>query len=123
MPALQESFIEIITDEEIGKFFNSVLNWLIWSPVGLQLSIGNSQAIFSIAALWLIKQAKMEIGNNNSSLNNTNYLNQLSSFYASSILPSFWFNIITQEKNKALISFSKKVFQILTGKLPQEDLS
>jgi len=123
MPALQESFIEIITDEEIGKFFNSVLNWLIWSPVGLQLSIGNSQAIFSIAALWLIKQAKMEIGNDNSSLNNTNYFNQLSSFYASSILPSFWFNIITQEKNKALSSFSKKVFQILTGKLPQEDLS
>ena len=122
-PSLQETFIEIRKDEEIWKFFNSVLNWLVWSPVGLQLSIGNSQLIFSIAAFWLIKQAKMEIGHNNSSLNNTNYFNQLSSFYACSILPSFWFNVMTQTKNKALGSFSKKVFQILTGKLPQEALS
>jgi len=122
-PSLHETLIEMLKDEEIGKSLNSVLNWLIWSPVGLQLSIENSQLIFSIAALWLIKQTKLKFGHNNSTLFNTTYINQLSSFYASSILPLFWFNIITQTKNKTLSSFSKKVYLTLRGELPQEDLS
>ena len=123
LPSLNETFIEKLKDEEIGKFFNSVLNWLIWSPVGLQLSIENSQSIFSIAALWLIEQTNMDISHNNSSLSSSTYINQLSSFYASSILPSFWYNIIAQTKNNALKAFSKKVSKVLKGKLPQEDLS
>ncbi len=122
-PSGFEKYIEIIKDEEVGTFLNSVLNWLIWSPVGLQLSIRNAQLVFSIAALWLIKQTKFELGLEISSLDNPNYINQLSSFYARCILPSFWSNISTRTNNKALISLSKKVNLVLRGELPQEDLS
>jgi hypothetical protein len=110
-------------EEEIGKFLNSVFNWLIWSPVGLQLSIENSQLIFSVAALWLINQTNMGSGLSNVSLTNSSYLNQLSSFYASSILPSFWHNIAIQTKNNKLRSFANKVRLILRGELPQLDVS
>ncbi|PWI48629.1 hypothetical protein CEE45_05290 [Candidatus Heimdallarchaeota archaeon B3_Heim] len=122
-PSIHETVIGIIKDEEIGKSLNSVLNWLVWSPVGLQLAIENAQLVFSIAALWLIKQIKMDFDDNNSLLNNPTYIDQLSSFYASSILPSFWFNIITQTKNKLLSRFANKTYLVLQGELPQEVLS
>ncbi|MHA2033597.1 MAG: hypothetical protein ACW99Q_29870 [Candidatus Kariarchaeaceae archaeon] len=122
-PSGFETYIERIKDEEVGAFLNSVLNWLIWSPVGLQLSIRNAQLIFSIAALWLITETNFDLEFEKSPLNDPNYINQLSSFYARCILPSFWFNISTRTNNKALISLSSKIYLVLRGELPQEDLS
>ena len=118
-----ERYIEILKNDEVGKYLNSVLNWLIWSPVGLQLSLQNSQLLFSTAAIWLIELSQLVTDQDSFSVTNADYYNQLSSFYASCILPSFWFRIKTDSQNKTLISFSNKVQLVLRGELPQENLS
>ena len=121
-PSFQEKTTELMENEVLKKYLNSVLNWLIWSPVGLQLSIENAQMLFSIAAFWLIEQTDLNINDNISFLSDSNYMEQLSSFYARAILPSFWYDITTQSTNKRLISFANQAYLVLTGKLPQEHL-
>ncbi len=117
-----EKTLIMIKDGIVGRYLNSVLNWLIWSPVGLQLSIKNAQMIFSVAAFWLIKQTELNPKIKTTILNSTDYTEQVASYYASSILPTFWLKIVSERENKALSSFAKKVYLILMGKLSQEDL-
>ena len=122
LPSFHEKPNDLMKNEVIKKYLNSVLSWLVWSPVGLQLSIENAQLIFSIAAFWLIEQINLDLNSNTSFITDSIYMEQLSSFYARSILPSFWLNIISQKTNQVLYSFAKKVYLVLTGELPQEEL-
>jgi hypothetical protein len=122
LPSFHEKNTELLKNELVGKYLNSVLQWLLWSPVGLQLSMENAQLIFTTAAFWLMEQTDLYFNGRPSSLIEPNYLEQLSSFYASSILPTFWLSVLTQNSNKEFYSFANKVYLILTGELKQEVL-
>ncbi len=120
--AFQEKALEIIDGGSIGNFLNSVFNWLIWSPVGLHLSIKNAQTLFTTAALWLIDQTEVNSNILSSIPPESQYYEQTSSFYASSLTPSFWENILAQKTLPTLSTFAEKVRLILMGELPQDDL-
>ncbi len=106
--------------DHIRDLIDSVLIWLSWSPVGLQLYQSNSQQIFSMASLMVIQ---ILLGENSFDLtkqNNSIYLNHVGSYLATSLLPSFWQNIKLKFKNKYLVRFSEKVFHVLNGSNTQQ---
>jgi len=101
---------------------NSVLIWLSWSPVGLQLSHLNSQRIFSIAALLIIDYLNRDQLNDYEEKQDAIHLNHLGSYLATSLLPSFWKNIRPKLKNKLVVSFSDQVIHVLNGSIPQQSI-
>ncbi|MHA2175915.1 MAG: YkgJ family cysteine cluster protein [Candidatus Hodarchaeales archaeon] len=119
---LNTKWISDSDNNHIRDLVDSVIIWLSWSPVGLQLSQSNSQWIFSIAALLIIESIinestfDLEIGRN------PIYLNHVGSYLATSILPSFWENIKSKFENKHLILFSDQVIRVLKGLIPQQSL-
>lgn len=106
----------------LTKALNAVLNWLIWSPVGLSLSLQNLQVISTVAALWIFNTTLENINSDQSLLKDSHYIQQVSSFYTTAILPSYWINIYRHTASQELRSFAKQTQLVLAGKIPQQQL-
>jgi hypothetical protein len=127
-------FLEIYDNliEELGKrppqkdltnVINSVLHWLCWSPIGLQLSFTNSAIVFIIASLWSELWGRDTLSMMNLPINRERYLQQMGSFLATAILPSFWKLINIHSQFDKLRQLSERIHDILAGKIPQDMLS
>ncbi|MHA2295999.1 MAG: YkgJ family cysteine cluster protein [Candidatus Hodarchaeales archaeon] len=112
------------TSEDLNPVINSVLHWLCWTPVGLNLTFANAKLIFSIAATWINYQASKILSKNKHDLplKRQRFHQQLGSFLAISIVPSFWEHVEISAKNEELRSFSRQVIRVLTGEIPQQHL-
>ncbi len=119
----QNIILENQKENEIRTVLNTVLHWLIWSPVGLTLTLQNNQIIFSIAALWLIETSSKTVKTKKQLEKDPYYLQQLGSYYATSILPLFWTSFRDHTNDPLLHDFAKQTHLILTGKLPQQQLN
>jgi len=107
---------------DLKNIINSVLHWLCWSPVGLQLTFNNSKIIFLVATQWILSNATPTIFDEFNHLEHNRFLHQLGSFLATAILPAFWKQIEIKAHLKALREFSKTVQKVLLGNLPQQYL-
>ena len=115
-------FNTLYSHSDLAEVINSVLTWLIWSPVGLQLSFENAKCIFLISSLWIGNQFHQIMRYYEENLNREDYLHQLGSLMARSIHPSFWQLIYNETPSSALRAFSERIYQVLIGNLPQEQL-
>lgn len=107
--------------EDLKDIINSVLHWLCWSPIGLQLTFINSKLIFLVAAQWILSYATPIVDEINHD-DHKRLLQQLGSFLATAILPAFWKQIENKTHLKRLREFSITVQRILLGNLPQQNL-
>ena len=123
LDSLQPSTLDNRDYTKIFLIINSVLHWLVWSPVNLVLTSSNSDVILSIAALWLIENTISKLDLKQYLFEDPNYLQQLGSYFATSLQPSFWTSLRKQTNNKDLQSFARQTHLILTGKLPQQQLN
>ncbi|MHA2224247.1 MAG: hypothetical protein ACXAC8_03520 [Candidatus Hodarchaeales archaeon] len=122
-PNLLEPLIDrlkINSNEREMKLYNAVLHWLCWSPVGLKLTFKNSKLIFLIATMWIDYNMTTPPLSSYQPLKRDHFLQQIGSFLANAILPSFWKHVEKKTTSDILRKFSKQVQGILTGKLPQQ---
>ncbi|MFX0084133.1 MAG: YkgJ family cysteine cluster protein [Candidatus Hodarchaeota archaeon] len=108
--------------EDLNNILNAVFYWLFWSPVGLQLSFNNSKLVFQVAGNWIKLWGSNLLLEPELPIIKERVLEQLGSFYATSILPSFWKQMAEKTTDKPLKKFSKLVFLVLTGTRNQEIL-
>ncbi len=112
----------IFSDSDLKEIINSVLTWLSWSPVGLQLSLINAKSIFLIASL-LVGNHYLDVEDNlEDKKGQKEFKHFLSSFLATSILPSFWQNVYHLTPSRNIKKFSELVYQVLLGQISQERL-
>lgn len=109
--------------KDLTNLINSVLHWLCWSPIGLQLSFTNSAFVFIIASLWSELLGRDALSMTSLPINRERYLQQMGSFLATAILPSFWKLIHNHSQFEKLRQLSRRIHDILAGKIPQDMLS
>ncbi len=108
--------------KELSNTIESVIYWLSWSPVGLQLSFINAKIIFSLAASWIYSWSTELDQLTLKPLAKSNFYNKMGSILATAILPSFWYQFKFTVNDKELKELSTKIIQVLKGRIPQEDL-
>ncbi|MFX0150501.1 MAG: hypothetical protein ACFFAJ_06975 [Candidatus Hodarchaeota archaeon] len=107
---------------ELNNVINSVLHWLCWSPIGLQLSFNNSAIVFIIASLWVELWGRDALSKKDLSINRERYLQQMGSSLATAILPSFWKLVHFHSQFSKLKRLAKSIHDVLTGEIPQDNL-
>lgn len=108
---------------DLNKIINAVVQWLCWSPVGLQLTFFNAKIIIFTAAMWITLNSDSIFPNNNNSNNQKRFLQQIGSFLATAISPSFWNQVENGTQIVILRKFAVQTQKILTGTIPQQFLS
>ena len=108
--------------KDLNDTMQAVFYWLSWSPVGLQLSIRNSRLVFQVAGAWVELWGRELLEKSDFSIKQERISQQLGSFYANSVLPSFWKQMIEKVKDPPLKKFSKSVFLVLQGEKSQKIL-
>ncbi|MFX1515542.1 MAG: YkgJ family cysteine cluster protein [Promethearchaeota archaeon] len=108
--------------EEMSAILNAVISWLCWSPVGLQLSFNHSKVVFFIAASWIDTITSPILAQTDLSLNHDQFLQQMGSFLATAVLPTFWRHMVLKTENKRLKKLVKNVYKVLNGELNQESI-
>jgi len=108
--------------EDVNDVIQAVFYWLSWSPLGLQLSFKNSRLVFQVAGAWVELWGRDLLEESDFSIKRERILQQLGSFYASSVLPSFWKQMMEKVKDTQLKKFSKSVFLVLQGDKSQKIL-
>ncbi|MFW9904241.1 MAG: YkgJ family cysteine cluster protein [Candidatus Thorarchaeota archaeon] len=107
---------------EMTAIINAVIYWLCWSPVGLQLSFNHSKMLFFIAASWVDMITRPILAQTVLPLNHDQILQQLGSFLATAILPSFWRHMALKTEYKRLKKLAKTVYKVLEGEIGQEEI-
>jgi Fe-S-cluster containining protein len=123
-PYLCEFFLPIKESptEEMTAIMNAVIHWLCWSPVGLQLSLNHSKLLFFIAASWIDMITRPILAQAVLLFNRDQILQQMGSFLATAVLPSFWGHMALKTEYKRLRTFAKSVYKVLKGEISQEEL-
>jgi Fe-S-cluster containining protein len=112
---LINSLEDISPDKRLSETINSVLYWIRWSPVGLQFTKSNSNIIFTLASLWIDLKGREILSRESLPISYERYLQQVGSFLATAILPSFWKQLQKQSQFKGIKHFSECVINILEG--------
>ncbi|MFX0015564.1 MAG: YkgJ family cysteine cluster protein [Promethearchaeota archaeon] len=125
VPQSLERFLlqtEDSTIKEMATIINAVIYWLCWSPVGLQLSFNHSKLLFLVAADWVDFVNQEILSQSVLPLNRDQILQQLGSFLATAIIPSFWRQMALKSESEERRKFAKKAFRVLNGEITQEKL-
>ncbi len=109
------------TIKEMVAIMNAVIYWLCWSPVGLQLSFNHSKLLFLVAAIWIDFTNRPILSQAVLPLSRSQILQQLGSFLATAIIPSFWRQMALKTEFEELRKFAKKAFKVLKGEITQEE--
>jgi hypothetical protein len=90
--------------------------------VGLQLSLNHSKLLFFIAASWIDMITRPILAQAVLLFNRDQILQQMGSFLATAVLPSFWGHMALKTEYKRLRTFAKSVYKVLKGEISQEEL-
>jgi Fe-S-cluster containining protein len=120
--SLDRKIKDLQLQEDLNFTIKAVFYWLCWSPVGLQLSFNNSRLVFQVAGNWIEFWGSKLLVESRLPIKRERILQQLGSFYATSILPSFWKQMMEKTTEKPLKEFSKMVYLVLIGERTQETL-
>lgn len=106
--------------KDLKNIINAVIHWLCWSPIGLQLTFLNSKLIFLTAAKWININSDSIFTHAQNPIERKRLLQQVGSFLATAILPSFWKQVENETQMVILRKFAIQVRKILSGTIPQQ---
>ncbi|MHA2245597.1 MAG: hypothetical protein ACXADY_11580 [Candidatus Hodarchaeales archaeon] len=106
--------------KDLKDIINAAIHWLCWSPIGLQLTFLNSKLIFLTAAKWININSDSIFTNDQNPIERKRLLQQVGSFLATAILPSFWKQVENETQMVILRKFAIQARKILSGTIPQQ---
>ncbi len=109
--------------EDLKNTINAVIHWLCWSPIGLQINFSTSKLLFYIAAQLITSHGISLLNQRHNPFIRERILQQLGSFLASAVMPSFWTHIEQKTQIDPIRKFSAQVREVLSGEISQQEIS